>query len=79
MVAVMSNHFITQEYTKGDEGPHHAIFKTSYRREGGFIPIPEAPGLGVELDDSLIDQRPYQPMNTGQTLLRKDGSVAYAV
>ncbi len=71
--------FITQEYSKGDEASHHAVYKTSYQREGGFIPIPEMPGLGVELDDSLIDQTPYQPMNTGQTLLREDGSVAYAV
>ena len=71
--------FITQEYTKSDEAPHNAVYKTSYRREGGFIPIPEAPGLGVELDDNLIAQTPYRPMNTGQTLLREDGSVAYAV
>ncbi len=71
--------FITQEYTKGDESPNNAVYKTCYQREGGYIPIPEAPGLGVELDDSLIEQNPYQPMNTGQTLLRKDGSVAYAV
>jgi len=71
--------FITQEYSKNDESSQHAVYKTSYKRDGGFIPIPEAPGLGVELDDSLIDQTPYQPMNTGQTLLREDGSVAYAV
>ena len=59
--------------------PTMRFIKLCYQREGGYIPIPEAPGLGVELDDSLIEQRPYQPMNTGQTLLRKDGSVAYAV
>jgi galactonate dehydratase len=71
--------FVTQEYTKNDEAPHNAVYKTSYQRQGGFISIPEAPGLGIELDESLIDQTPYQPMNTGQTLLREDGSVAYAV
>ena len=71
--------FITQEYSKGDEDPSRAVYKTCYQREGGYIPIPEAPGLGVELDDNLIEQNPYQPMNTGQTLLREDGSVAYAV
>jgi galactonate dehydratase len=71
--------FITQEYTKGDEDARNAVYQTSYQREGGFIPIPEAPGLGVQLDDSLIEQTPFQPMNTGQTPLREDGSVAYAV
>ena len=43
------------------------------------IPIPEAPGLGIDLNDSLIEETPYQPMNTGTTPLRADGSVAYAV
>ncbi|RKU21409.1 galactokinase [Candidatus Poribacteria bacterium] len=71
--------FITQEYTKGDESEAFAVYKVAYQREGGYIPIPEAPGLGIELDDSLIEKTPYQPMNTGTTLLREDGSVAYAV
>ena len=71
--------FITQEYTKGDESEDFAVYKVAYQREGGYIPIPEAPGLGIEIDDSLIEQNPYQPMNTGRTPLREDGSVAYAV
>ena len=71
--------FITQEYTKGDESEDFAVYKVAYQREGGYIPIPEVPGLGIELDDSLIEQNPFQPMNTGTTPLREDGSVAYAV
>ena len=71
--------FITQEYTKGDESEDFAVYKVAYQRKGGYIPIPEVPGLGIELDDSLIEQNPYQPMNTGTTPLREDGSVAYAV
>ncbi len=71
--------FITQEYTKGDESEAFAVYKVAYQREGGYIPIPDAPGLGIELEDSLIEQNPYQPMNTGTTPLREDGSVAYAV
>ncbi len=71
--------FITQEYTKADESQDYAVYKVAYQRQGGYIPIPEAPGLGVELDDSLIRQTPYRPMNTATTPLREDGSVAYAV
>lgn len=71
--------FITQEYTKNDEGEHHAVFQVSHQREGGHIPVPEAPGLGVELDDDLIAKTPFKPMNSGSTPLRADGSVAYAV
>ena len=71
--------FVTQEYTKGDEGPHNAIYKTALRREGGYIPIPTVPGLGVELDDALLAAATFTPMNQASTLLRNDGSVAYAV
>jgi galactonate dehydratase len=71
--------FITQEYTTADEGPHNAVFKTVCRREGGYIPIPEAPGLGVELDETLLAEATFTPMNRASTPLRSDGSVAYAV
>ncbi len=71
--------FITQEYTKNDEAPHNAVFKYAHRREGGYILLPEAPGLGVELDEALIEKTPFEPINKAQTPLRQDGSVAYAV
>lgn len=71
--------FVTQEYTKGDEGAHNAVYKLAYKREGGYIPIPQVPGLGVELDDALIASTPFKSLNSAQTPLRVDGSVAYAV
>ena len=71
--------FVTQEYTKRDESEEHAVFKSSWQRDGGYMPVSSAPGLGVELDDHLIEQTPYVPMNTARTPLRKDGSVAYSV
>ena len=71
--------FVTQEYTKGDEDAGNAVYKTVLRREGGYIPIPTAPGLGVELDDTLLAEATFSPMNQASTLLRNDGSVAYAV
>ena len=71
--------FVTQEYTKNDEAPHQAVFKTCYQREGGYIALPEAPGLGVELDEALVEKTPYKPMTSGHTPLRTDGSVANAV
>ena len=67
-----------QEYSKADESPEKAVYKTAPKREGGYIPVPEAPGLGVELDDDLISSRP--PVQRDLTIpLREDGSVAYSV
>ena len=71
--------FITQEYTKNDEGQHNDVYHTAYERSGGFIAVPEVPGIGVELDDAHVDVSALEPMNSGQTPLSDDGSVAYAV
>ena len=71
--------FVTQEYTKRDEADNNAIYKCAFKREGGYIPIPQAPGLGVEIDDTLIKDTPFAPLTQINTPLRDDGSVAYAV
>jgi galactonate dehydratase len=71
--------FITQEYTKEDESEANKVYACAHARAGGYIPLTDAPGLGVELVDDLIESRPFTPMNTGSTPLREDGSVAYAV
>ncbi len=71
--------FVTQEYTKNDEGAHNAVYKLAYQRQGGYIPIPQAPGLGVELVEAQIPHTPFKSLNSAQTPLRQDGSVAYAV
>ena len=71
--------FITQEYSKGDESEKNAVFKTDHRREGGYIPVSNAPGLGVELDETLLAEATFTPMNQASTLLREDGSVAFSV
>ena len=71
--------FITQEYSKNGEDPKNAVYKCSYKREGGYILLPEAPGLGVELDDDKIADTPFMPLTKTNAPLRTDGSVAYAV
>ena len=71
--------FIVQEYSKGDEDEHNRIYRSALKREGGYIPVPDAPGIGVELDDDLIASTPYEPRDISSTLLRNDGSVAFAV
>ena len=52
--------FVVQEYAMSDEYPHNAIYKTVLHREGGYIPVPEAPGIGVELNDDLLAQNPFE-------------------
>ena len=54
------------------------IYRHSYIRDGGFIPVPDAPGIGVELNADAMSKS-FTPMNTGSTPISEDGSIAYAV
>jgi galactonate dehydratase len=71
--------FVTQEYTKRDEDEVHAVYKNSLKREGGYILTPDAPGIGVELDDSRLAKHPFISKNLRNIPMRVDGSVGYSV
>ena len=70
--------FVVQEYAMSDEAPHNAIYKTVLHREGGYMPVPDAPGIGVELDDDLLAPNPFEERDL-TIPLREDGSVAFSV
>ena len=38
---------------------HAALIKNTITVEGGFITPPEAPGLGIEVDEALARAHPY--------------------
>ncbi|MBO0707347.1 MAG: hypothetical protein J2P44_03205, partial [Candidatus Dormibacteraeota bacterium] len=75
---------LTQEYTTRDEGPDAAAVLTGIpSREGGYLPTPEAPGLGIALRSDL-DLESAPGLAPGErrrsaVKLRRDGSVAAAV
>ena len=75
--------FVTQEYSKYDESPESAVYRTALKRDGGFLPVPEMPGLGIELDDATLVQAQQESVGpvrlSQQPLLRSDGSVASSV
>ncbi|MEV4844718.1 mandelate racemase/muconate lactonizing enzyme family protein [Micromonospora matsumotoense] len=71
--------FVTQEYSPLDDQLADGPARACVRRDGGFLPVPQEPGLGVTLD--LTDTRPLDLTGRPVTRipLRADGSVAYAV
>ncbi len=71
--------FITQEYSKSDEAPENNVFRTVLKRSGGYLPVPEAPGLGVELDETLLKMATHESRDLTQVPdIRTDGSIAEA-
>ena len=71
--------FLTQEYSKADEGPVAAAFPGALKREGGYIRAPEGVGLGVRVDEAKLAEVGRKMWDPQRNPLRADGSVLYAV
>lgn len=71
--------FLTQEYTKIDEEPSNAMFNSAWQRDGGYIPVPDVPGIGIDLEVEGFQSQPYEPRELMLIPIRDDGSVGYSV
>ena len=73
--------FVTQEYSLRDEHPANAVFVNSYQREGGYMNLSEAPGIGLEIDEDLlaVAKTTYETRDLNMIPMRTDGSVGYSV
>jgi len=67
--------FALQEYPKGEwEPPKSEIVKSALECEDGFLIIPDAPGIGVELAEGAQEKYPFVGRGKN-TRLHADGSV----
>ncbi len=71
--------FVTQEYSKVDEAPVNSMYTTAWKREGGYITVPDAPGIGVTVDADALKAQPYESRPLQVIPMRVDGSVGYSV
>jgi galactonate dehydratase len=71
--------FLVQEYSMVDEGAFAAAFPGTLKRTGGYLEVPEVPGLGLRLDRSRLAAAERTLWDPRHAPLRDDGSVAYAV
>ncbi len=67
--------FALLEYPHGEhEPPKSEIVRGPIKLENGFLIVPDAPGIGVELAEGAAERHPYRPREL-KTRLHLDGSV----
>jgi L-alanine-DL-glutamate epimerase-like enolase superfamily enzyme len=65
-----------QEHREQDVPPWTSVVKRIVPVREGFFDIPEAPGLGIELDPVGLAKVPVLE-RSGATARREDGSIAF--
>ena len=74
-LAACIDNFALQELPRGEhEPPKSEIVKNPLQVEKGFIIVPDAPGIGVELTEDAQQRHPYRPRKL-VTRLNTDGSI----
>lgn len=74
--AVPNFSWLEMRVTPGETGSRYddEIFPTQLKLDGTSIPVPDAPGLGVEIDEELIKKQSFKFWEAPH-LRRRDGSV----
>ncbi len=67
--------FVLQEYTGDDIPPKRDMVVEPLKLEGGYLRLPESPGVGVELSEAVLSGEHREDREI-ETHLRDDGSVA---
>ena len=59
-----------------EEAPGHELVEESFEQDGGYLRIPDRPGIGITLDEDALAEaeNAYQPRDI-ETRLHEDGSV----
>lgn len=74
-IAACIPNFALQEYPLGEaEPPKSEIVESTLALEDGFLIVPDAPGIGIELRPDAAERYPYVPRDV-TTRLHADGSV----
>ena len=72
--AAIPNYVLMESHTVADA--FNEIVDEPVEREGGYVIVPDRPGIGVEIDEEKLAKFPYQPKRISGAF-RADGSVAH--
>jgi galactonate dehydratase len=74
--AACTPNFLILEYHPDDESPRKDLLKEPLMVKEGYLPVPDKPGLGIELNEEAFRNYPPRPWHR-EFEFRADGSVAF--
>ncbi len=74
--AACTPNFKILEYRPDDTSPRKDVLEEPLMVKDGYIPVPNKPGFGIELNEEAIKKFPPRPWRRGFDF-REDGSVAF--
>ncbi len=74
--AASTPNFLILEYTPDDVPPRRDLVREPLAVHGGYLPIPDKPGWGIELNEEAFRHYPPKPWRRGFGV-RADGSVDF--
>ena len=74
--AATAPNFLVLEYHADDVGLRAEILHEPLKLEDGYVVLPDAPGLGVELNEEVFEKYPYRPWRRGRPT-KPDGMLAF--
>src|SRR3954470_4761294 len=72
--AAIPNYFLQEAYPAADS--LNDILEKPLQRDGGYVVVPDGPGLGIDIREDKLANFPYRP-HTIRGWFREDGSVAH--
>ena len=59
--------FLIQEYHAQFSEPHYVeVVEGLPRQEDGYVDLPKGPGLGLTIDEDLMNSHPYLPLGMSE-------------
>ncbi|HLZ07769.1 MAG TPA: galactonate dehydratase [Chloroflexota bacterium] len=74
--AASTPNFLILEYIADDRPPRRDLVKEPIRLKDGYLELPTAPGLGIELNEDAFPRFPYRTWHRVSPI-RPDGSIAF--
>ena len=74
--AASTPNFIILEYRDDSQGPMRNLILEPMKREGGYLELPQDPGLGIELNEKAFAGNPLKKWHR-PFVIEPDGNIAY--